>query len=101
MIFKSTLRSGSADISDLRHDPLVCFQHQHYFALAIIFGYVLPATIPGLLWNDWAGGLCFAAAFRLTIAHHVSTHAMYRGLSFPLPPASYSLPSPIAFFLHS
>ncbi|TEB25093.1 delta 9-fatty acid desaturase protein [Coprinellus micaceus] len=70
MIFKSTLRSGSADISDLRHDPLVCFQHQHYFALAIIFGYVLPATIPGLLWNDWAGGLCFAAAFRLTIAHH-------------------------------
>jgi hypothetical protein len=32
----------------------------------------LPAIIPGFLWNDWAGGVCFSAALRLTIAHHVS-----------------------------
>ena len=100
MIFKSTLRSGSADVSDLRHDSLVCFQHQHYFALAIIFGYVLPATLPGLLWNDWAGGLCFAAALRLTIAHHVSTHAMHRGLSFPLLSASPFTSVTNFLFLH-
>ena len=72
MLFKSTLRSGTADISDLRRDDLIRFQHEHYFSLAIIFGFLLPAIIPGFLWNDWAGGVCFSAALRLTIAHHVS-----------------------------
>lgn len=70
MIFKSNLRSGPADISDLRHDPLIQWQHRHYFVLLATFGIVLPAVIPGLLWNDWLGGICFAFALRLTIAHH-------------------------------
>jgi len=72
MVFKSNLRSGPADISDLRHDPLIQWQHRHYFVLLAIFGIILPAVIPGLLWSDWLGGICFAFALRLTIAHHVS-----------------------------
>ncbi|THU81583.1 hypothetical protein K435DRAFT_972295 [Dendrothele bispora CBS 962.96] len=70
MIFKTDLRSGAADVSDLRKDPLIRFQHQWYFSLLIIFGFVLPTAIPGFLWGDWLGGFCFAAALRLTIAHH-------------------------------
>ncbi|KAF8347549.1 delta 9-fatty acid desaturase protein [Amanita rubescens] len=70
VLFKSDLRSGPADISDLHADELIQFQHRHYFPLAALFGYVLPTVIPALLWNDWPGGLCFSACFRLTMAHH-------------------------------
>lgn len=71
MIFKSDLRSGHADISDLRKDPLIQWQHRWYFYLAFFFGFALPTIVPGLLWNDWLGGFCFSGALRLTIAHHV------------------------------
>lgn len=71
MIFKSQLRSGSADISDLRNDPLIQWQHRQYFPLLVLFGYAVPIVLPGILWNDWMGGLCFAGALRLTVAHHV------------------------------
>lgn len=70
MLFKSDLKSGPCDVSDLRADRLVRFQHRHYFPLATFFGYFLPIAIPGLLWSDWIGGLCFSACFRLTVAHH-------------------------------
>lgn len=71
MIFKSDLRSGRADISDLRKDTLIQWQHRWYFYLAFFFGYVFPTIVPGLLWKDWLGGFCFSGALRLTIAHHV------------------------------
>ncbi|KAJ7678161.1 delta 9-fatty acid desaturase protein [Mycena polygramma] len=69
ILFKSKLRSGPVDSSDLGKDPLVRWTHQHYFPLAAIFGYALPALIP-TLWNDPWGGFCFSAAMRLTVAHH-------------------------------
>lgn len=72
MIFKSNLRSGPSDISDLKKDPLIQFQHRYYFCLFPIFGFILPTIIPGIWFNDWLGGLYFSAALRLTIAHHVS-----------------------------
>ncbi|PFH47568.1 hypothetical protein AMATHDRAFT_6624 [Amanita thiersii Skay4041] len=70
MIFKSDLKAGTADISDLRTNPLIQWQHRYYFHLQPIFGYLIPTIIPGLLWNDWLGGLCFSASLRLTTAHH-------------------------------
>ncbi|KAF8955037.1 delta 9-fatty acid desaturase protein [Flammula alnicola] len=70
MIFKSGLRSGPSDISDLRQDPLLQWQHRHYFLLLVIFGFLLPTAIPGIFFDDWLGGLCFSGALRLTIAHH-------------------------------
>ncbi|KAG7095189.1 hypothetical protein E1B28_005966 [Marasmius oreades] len=72
IIFKTTLRKGSADISDLRRDSLIQFQHRWYFPLALLFGFVVPSIIPGLLWRDWSGGFYFAAVMRLTVAHHSS-----------------------------
>jgi stearoyl-CoA desaturase (delta-9 desaturase) len=71
MIFKTRLHAGKADVSDLRKNNLVQWQHRWYFWLAGFFGCVLPAAIPGFFWGDWAGGFCFSAALRLTIAHHV------------------------------
>ncbi|TFK37131.1 hypothetical protein BDQ12DRAFT_222818 [Crucibulum laeve] len=70
MIFKSELRTGPADISDLRKDPVIQWQHRNYFLLVVIFGYALPSLVPGIIWGDWLGGFCFAGALRLTVAHH-------------------------------
>lgn len=70
MIFKTDLQAGTADISDLRNDPLVQFQHRWYFSFLFLFGYLLPSIIPGVLWGDWKGGFYFSAALRLTVAHH-------------------------------
>ncbi|KAG6879410.1 hypothetical protein C0992_002892 [Termitomyces sp. T32_za158] len=70
-IFKSDLRSGQADISDLRKDKLIQWQHRWYLTNAFFFGYILPTLVPGLFWNDWLGGFCFSGALRLTIVHHV------------------------------
>lgn len=71
MIVKTDLHSGTADTSDLRNSPLVQWQHRWYFLLQAVFGWILPTSLPGILWGDWIGGLCFSGALRLTMAHHV------------------------------
>ncbi|KAG1724344.1 hypothetical protein EDB19DRAFT_1949787 [Suillus lakei] len=70
IIFESDLKTGPADISDLRKDPLVQWQHRWYFVILTIFGYLLPMVIPGLLWGDWKGGFFFVGALRMTACHH-------------------------------
>ena len=73
IIFESDLKPGPADISDLRNNPLVQWQHRWYFVILTIFGYVLPMVIPGLLWGDWKGGFYYVGALRMTACHHVSS----------------------------
>jgi stearoyl-CoA desaturase (delta-9 desaturase) len=71
MLFSSEGPDGRVDVSDLRKNPLVQWQHRFYFALTALFGYVLPTVVPGLAWGDWEGGFLYAGALRLTVAHHV------------------------------
>ncbi|KAG6331140.1 hypothetical protein ID866_7948 [Astraeus odoratus] len=75
VVFDSKLRPGPTDITDLKNDPLVQWQHRWYFYILAVFGYILPMCIPGLLWNDWLGGFYFVGALRMTAAHH-STFAI-------------------------
>ncbi|KAF9074757.1 delta 9-fatty acid desaturase protein [Rhodocollybia butyracea] len=70
MIFKTDLHKGSADISDFRKDPLIQFQHRYYFPLTLLFGFVIPTIVPGLLWGDWLGAICYSTSLRLVLAHH-------------------------------
>lgn len=81
IIFESDLKTGPADISDLRKDPLVQWQHRWYFVILTIFGYFLPMVIPGLLWGDWKGGFFFVGALRMTACHHVSFILFVKGKS--------------------
>ena len=74
IIFDTDLRPGPTDISDLKNDPLVQWQHRWYFAILTIVGYILPMCIPGLLYGDWRGGFYFVGALRLTACHHVCWH---------------------------
>ena len=77
MIFKSNVPAGSSDVSDLKKDRLLQWQHRQYLPLLLIFGYVLPAVVPGLLFGDWWGGVCFSSALRLAVAHHVSRFSCF------------------------
>lgn len=70
LLFRSDLPVGPADISDLRKDPIVQWQHRWYLLILIVFGYALPTIIPGVLWGDWLGGACFVGALRMTVCHH-------------------------------
>ncbi|KAN0082611.1 hypothetical protein V8E55_008406 [Tylopilus felleus] len=70
VIFDTSLRPGPADVSDLKNDPLVQWQHRWYFVILTIVGYILPMCIPGLLHGDWQGGFYFVGALRMTASHH-------------------------------
>lgn len=71
MIIKNRRKPGVADVSDLRKNPVVKFQHRWYLPLILGMGFGVPTLLPGLLWGDWLGGFLFAGAARLTFVHHV------------------------------
>ncbi|CAG8669311.1 24004_t:CDS:2 [Racocetra persica] len=65
-------RVGRADISDLNADPIIMFQHKHYWLFALVMGFIFPTMVPGLGWGDWSGGYFFAAVLRLVFVHHAT-----------------------------
>ncbi|KAI0750674.1 fatty acid desaturase-domain-containing protein [Daedaleopsis nitida] len=70
MLVKPTIKPGPADISDLKKNDVVQWQHRWYFAIIPIVGYGLPAIVAGLGWGDWWGGLYYAAMWRITFVQH-------------------------------
>merc|ERR1711879_445719 len=47
------LREGNKiDMSDLRADPVVMFQHRHYWTLSLPICIVIPTLIPVYFWGE-------------------------------------------------
>ncbi len=90
MLVRPRVRPGQVDIRDLRENKIVKWQHRWYFPLTFVFGILLPCIIPGIIWNDWRGGLYFACFSRITFVHHVSER---RRLSISCSPISLSASS--------
>jgi stearoyl-CoA desaturase (delta-9 desaturase) len=68
MLFRPSGNSGKrvkVNTSDLDADPIVSLQHKHYVTLAVLMAFALPATIAGLGWGDWQGGLVYAGMIRM------------------------------------
>ncbi len=67
------IRKGSKiDLSDLRSDSIVMFQHRFYIPLTTVFSFVLPTVLPNLLWGE---SLCVAycqAVLRYIVVLHVT-----------------------------
>ena len=66
------LRKGSAlDISDLKRDPVVMFQHRHYFKLVLFFCFFLPAFIPWYFWEEklWTSFLVVGVLRYVLVLH--------------------------------
>lgn len=72
MLIKPRRAIGSADVSDLRRNPVVQFQHRYYLPLITIMGIILPTVVAGLGWGDWRGGFFYTGMVRLVIVHHAT-----------------------------
>jgi stearoyl-CoA desaturase (delta-9 desaturase) len=74
---------GTADISDLKMDPLCALQHRFYLPLALMMSFVVPTVACGMLWGDYWGGYFVAGVARLVFVHHstffVNSLAHYTG----------------------
>ena len=74
---------GTADISDLKADPLCSLQHKYYLPLALFMSFVVPTLVCGYLWGDFWGGYFVAGVARLVFVHHstfcVNSLAHYAG----------------------
>ncbi|OBZ71977.1 Acyl-CoA desaturase [Grifola frondosa] len=85
MLVKPDIKPGKADISDLRKNAIVQWQHRWYFVIIAIFGYYLPIVVAGKLWGDWWGGLFYAGMLRITFVQHstfcINSIAHYLGES--------------------
>jgi len=65
-------RIGRTDITDLNSDILIRIQHKYYGIVVIVMGFLVPAAIAGLFWDDWRGGFYYAGICRLVIVHHAT-----------------------------
>lgn len=60
-----------SNIKDLEADPMLQWQHRHYFKLVWLINLGLP-IIGGLLFGDVIGALLLAGIFRLVVNHHTT-----------------------------
>lgn len=64
------IKGRAVDMSDLKRDPVVMFQHRHYLKLCFLMTLVLPTFIPWYFWgeNFWiAFFVLFAFRYVLTL----------------------------------
>ncbi|KAJ1983110.1 stearoyl-CoA 9-desaturase [Dimargaris verticillata] len=69
---KDPQKVGRVDISDLKQDPVVIWQHKYYPIIVVLSSIVLPMLIAGLGWGDWRGGYFYGVALRMVLVHHAT-----------------------------
>jgi stearoyl-CoA desaturase (delta-9 desaturase) len=62
-------RRRTSNVRDLKQDPIVAFQHKHYYVLAIGLNVLVPLAL-GWLHNDLWGVFLLAGVLRLVVSHH-------------------------------
>lgn len=68
---KEVIKQGNKnDISDIKADPILVFQHKHYIKLVILCSLILPTLAPMYLWNENLQN----AYFLNTLRHILSVH---------------------------
>ncbi|KAJ7048227.1 delta9-fatty acid desaturase [Mycena amicta] len=70
MLLKPRRKIGTADISDLRKNSIVQFQHKYYLVFLPLAGFIFPTVVPWVCWNDPLGGFFYAGFARLMFVHH-------------------------------
>ncbi|KIY71476.1 delta 9-fatty acid desaturase protein [Cylindrobasidium torrendii FP15055 ss-10] len=70
MLLKPRRKPGVADVSDLKKNKVIMWQHRWYLPLIITTTFVLPTAVAHYGWNDAWGGLVYAGLVRLTFVHH-------------------------------
>ncbi len=60
-----------ANVKDLDRDPIVRWQHKHYWLLVILMNVGMPMLLGGFLGDMW-GGLLLIGFLRLVVCHHTT-----------------------------
>ena len=68
------IKGHSVDISDLKQDPVVMFQHRHYLKLCFFFTVFLPVFIP---WYFWGEDLLVAFLLLMALRYVVTLHSTW------------------------
>ncbi|KAJ5939278.1 Acyl-CoA desaturase [Penicillium verhagenii] len=58
----------NVDISDLKSDPIVRWQHRYYIPLFLLVGYAAPTLASGLLYGDYLGGFLYTGILAVALA---------------------------------
>ena len=66
-----TSEADFSQVKDLEKDPIVMWQHRHYWALVWITNLGLPLGL-GILLGDVVGMLLLAGVLRLVVSHHLT-----------------------------
>ncbi len=72
LFFKLNAQTPMDNVSDMRKDPLVMWQHRWVQVIAVVVGFFLPAAL-GFLWNGWEGALgafLLAGVTRVVVVQH-------------------------------
>ena len=65
------IKGRHIDVSDLKRDPVVMFQHRHSHKLSLLFNIFLPVSIPLLCWGESiAVSFLFLFVFRYIFSLH-------------------------------
>ena len=74
ILFKLDPEPPLDNVADLRKDPLVRFQADHYVPLAILIGFLIPAFLGWLHagWMGALGGFLIAGVARVTVVQHMT-----------------------------
>lgn len=67
------IKGRQIDMSDLKSDLVVMFQHKYYYPLSLMMSVVLPTVVPMYFWNEtfWVSFL-MCSAFRYICTLHVT-----------------------------
>lgn len=65
-------RRKQVDCTDLMADPVVKFQHNYYYDIAIPISFIIPALIPWYFWNESLVAACMCVCLRVAITFHVT-----------------------------
>ena len=72
LLFKLRPQPPFNNVTDLKRDSLVMWQHRHIHLLAVLVSFVLP-TLVGALWNGWVGalgGFLFGGVAKVVVLQH-------------------------------
>jgi len=58
-----------SQVRDLERDPIVMWQHRHYWALVWVSNLGIPLAL-GWMTGDWVGMFLLAGVLRLVVSHH-------------------------------
>jgi stearoyl-CoA desaturase (Delta-9 desaturase) len=71
IFFRSVRGEAYANVADLRRDPILAWQHKHYY-FSLAAANVVLVALAGLLLGNWLGMIIIAGLLRIVVVQHAT-----------------------------